>query len=116
MKSNRNRTNLLFGLCYLTEWELGYITLKQLEEIRDKEGLEVLYKKALEIDPKAMEKISPNDYKRITRVLEIYEATGKAFNCYTGNLISTAESLKSGNQNVFYKHQEFLLQLECVAW
>lgn len=26
---------LLFGLCYLTEWELGYITLKQLEEIRD---------------------------------------------------------------------------------
>ena len=37
----------------------------------------------------------------------IYEATGKAFNCYTGNLISTAESLKSGNQNVFYKHFVF---------
>ena len=27
---------------------------KQLEKIRDEEGLEVLYKKALEIDPKAM--------------------------------------------------------------
>ena len=50
---------------------------KQLEEIKEKDGLEVLYKKALEIDPKAMEKISPNDYKRITRILEIYEATGK---------------------------------------
>ena len=50
---------------------------KQLEEIKEKEGLEVLYKKALEIDPQAMEKISPNDYKRITRILEIYEATGK---------------------------------------
>lgn len=50
---------------------------KQLEKIRDEQGLEVLYKKALEIDPKAMEKISPNDFKRITRVLEIYEATGK---------------------------------------
>lgn len=30
---------LLFGLCYLTEWELGYITLKQLEEIRDNKKL-----------------------------------------------------------------------------
>lgn len=50
---------------------------KQLEQIRDEEGLEVLYKKALEIDPEAMEKISSNDFKRITRILEIYEATGK---------------------------------------
>ena len=49
----------------------------KLEEIRKEEGIEVLYKKALEIDPQAMEKISPNDFKRITRVLEIYEATGK---------------------------------------
>ena len=30
---------LLFGLCYLSEWELGYITLKQLEEIRDNKQL-----------------------------------------------------------------------------
>jgi len=50
---------------------------KELERIRNEQGLEVLYKKALEIDPNAMEKISPNDFKRITRVLEIYEATGK---------------------------------------
>ena len=49
----------------------------KLEKIRKEEGLEVLYKKALEIDPQAMEKISPNDFKRITRVLEIYETTGK---------------------------------------
>ena len=50
---------------------------KQLKKIRDEQGLDVLYKKALEIDPEAMEKISPNDFKRITRVLEIFEATGK---------------------------------------
>ena len=49
----------------------------KLEKIREEQGLEVLYKKALEIDPEAMKKISPNDFKRITRVLEIYEATGK---------------------------------------
>ena len=32
---------------------------------------------AKEIDEKAMEKISPNDQKRILRVLEIYNQTGK---------------------------------------
>ena len=50
---------------------------KELEKIRDEQGLEILYQKALEIDPEAMKKISSNDYKRITRILEIYEATGK---------------------------------------
>ena len=50
---------------------------KELEKIKEEEGLETLYKKALKIDPEAMKKISPNDYKRITRILEIYEATGK---------------------------------------
>lgn len=50
---------------------------KQLEKIKDEQGLEVLYNEALEIDPEAMKKISSNDYKRITRILEIYEATGK---------------------------------------
>jgi tRNA dimethylallyltransferase len=49
---------------------------KELEKIKEKEGLEVLYKKALEIDSKAMEKISLNDSKRIMRVLEIYNSTG----------------------------------------
>ena len=50
---------------------------KELERIKENEGLEVLYKEALAIDPIAMEKISANDYKRISRILEIYEATGK---------------------------------------
>lgn len=50
---------------------------KKLQEIEKNQGLEVLYKKALGIDPKAMEKISQNDSKRIMRVLEIYKATGK---------------------------------------
>lgn len=50
---------------------------EKLEEIVKKEGLEKLYKMATEIDSEAMEKISPNDKKRIMRVLEIYKATGK---------------------------------------
>ena len=51
--------------------------MRIIEEIAEKEGLEKLYERAVEIDPKAMEKISPNDRKRIIRVLEIYKATGK---------------------------------------
>lgn len=50
---------------------------KQLEERSKKEGLEVLYNEAKKIDPEAIIKISPNDKKRILRILEIYNATGK---------------------------------------
>ena len=49
----------------------------KLNKIAEENGLEDLYKKALEIDPEAMKKISPNDKKRIIRVLEIYHKTGK---------------------------------------
>ena len=50
---------------------------KQLEEKSEKEGLEVLYNEAKKIDPEAITKISQNDKKRILRILEIYNATGK---------------------------------------
>lgn len=50
---------------------------KQLEERSEKEGLEALYNEAKKIDPEAITKISPNDKKRILRILEIYNATGK---------------------------------------
>lgn len=50
---------------------------KQLEKRVEKEGLEALYQEAAKIDPSAIEKISQNDKKRILRILEIYQATGK---------------------------------------
>lgn len=49
----------------------------ELEKICEEQGLEVLYNKAKDIDPGAMDKISPNDKKRIFRVLEIFHSTGK---------------------------------------
>ena len=49
----------------------------ELQEIVEEQGLHILYKKAIEIDPKAMEKVSKNDKKRIMRVLEIFHSTGK---------------------------------------
>lgn len=50
---------------------------EKLEKEVQKNGLESLYIKASEIDSEAMKKISPNDQKRILRVLEIYHDTGK---------------------------------------
>ncbi len=46
---------------------------KELEKIE----LSKLYEMALKIDKEAMKKISQNDRKRISRVLEIYHSTGK---------------------------------------
>ena len=57
------------------EIDLNY--RNELEKIAQEKGLETLYQKANEIDPEAMKKISSNDKKRIFRVLEIYNATGK---------------------------------------
>ena len=65
-------------------YEIEYVDIqtdleyrKQLEERVEKEGLQKLYEEARKIDECAMEKISPNDKKRILRVLEIYKQTGK---------------------------------------
>ena len=65
-------------------YEIDYQEIKfdekyriELENEVEKNGLEKIYEKAKSIDPKAIEKISPNDKKRILRILEIYHATGK---------------------------------------
>ena len=76
---------------------------KELEE-KVKEGkLNELYEKAKEIDPEAVEKISPNDKKRILRILEIYKATGK------NKTEQNKESLKNG---VPYRYVVFALNWE----
>ena len=48
-----------------------------MKRAESEEGLKKLYDEAKKIDSEAMEKISENDKKRITRVLELYKATGK---------------------------------------
>ena len=50
---------------------------KKLEEDAEQYGLDYMYNKACEVDPDAMKSISVNDKKRILRVLEIYNQTGK---------------------------------------
>ena len=53
-----------------------------MQEADTEEGLINLYNKAKKIDPEAIRKISPNDKKRITRILEVYNATGKTKSRY----------------------------------
>ena len=50
---------------------------EELEQEVEEQGLNALYERAKEIDEEAIKKISPNDKKRILRILEIYHATGK---------------------------------------
>ncbi len=76
---------------------------KQLQEIEAKEGLDNLYKEACKIDPIAMEKISPNDSKRIMRVLEIYQATGKT---------KTEQEIESRLKEIPYNYKVFVIGME----
>ena len=76
---------------------------KELGEIAEKEGLESLYEKAKEIDAEAMEKISPNDKKRIMRILEIYQQTGKT---------KTQLEKESRKKEVEYAYQVYAIDMD----
>ena len=81
--------SLIYGIDFKEmEFDLEY--RKELECEVENGKLQELYEKAKKIDPEAMEKISPNDKKRILRILEIYKATGK------NKTEQNKESLKNG--------------------
>ena len=69
--------SLIYGIDYQDmEFDLNYRN-EIMNKAKTEEGLKELYDEAVKIDKTAMEKISPNDKKRICRVLEIYKVTGK---------------------------------------
>lgn len=74
-----------------------------LEKRVQKEGLQTLYEEAVKIDPKAMEKISNRDQKRILRVLEIYQQTGKT---------KTEQEQQSRQKENPYQFKVFVLQMD----
>ena len=68
--------SLIYGIEYeKIEVDLDYRA--ELDKLEEKKGLQYLYEIAQKIDEEATKKISPNDKKRIYRILEIYKATGK---------------------------------------
>ena len=69
--------SIIFGIEYPEiEFDEVYRDKLMLKASSD-EGIKELYEEAKEIDEEAVKKISENDKKRITRILEIYNATGK---------------------------------------
>ena len=69
-----------------------------LNNMAEEQGLEKLYEEAKKIDPKATEKISKNDKKRIIRILEIYHKTGKT---------KTEQEIESKKKGVKYNYKMF---------
>ena len=74
---------------------------KKLEEEVEEKGLVVLYERAKQIVEKAIGKISPNDKKRILRILEIYHATGKT---------KTQQEIESRKKEVEYDYKVYGLE------
>lgn len=68
--------SLIYGIDY-NEMKVDMQYRAFLEKQAEEKGIEYLYNMAKEIDPEAMKKISQNDKKRICRVLEIFNSTGK---------------------------------------
>ena len=94
--------SLIYGIEYPNiEFDENY--RKELELRVEKEGLEKLYEEARKIDPQAMEKISRNDQKRILRVLEIYNATGKT---------KTEQEIESRKNEVKYDYRVFAINMD----
>jgi len=94
--------SLIYNIEFLEE-EIDETYRNELNEIANIEGLDKLYKMAMKIDPKAMEKISKNDQKRIIRVLEIYHKTGKT---------KTEQDLESRKNEVKYDYKVFAINMD----
>ena len=95
--------SLIYGIEY-DDIKLDEKYREELMEIaKTPEGLENLYQKAKKIDEKAIEKISPNDKKRIIRILEIYKATGKN---------KTEQEMESRKKEVKYDYKVFAINIK----
>ena len=93
---------LIYGIEY-NDIKIDENYRKELEKIAEEQGLKTLYEMAKRIDNKAMEKISENDQKRIMRVLEIYQATGKT---------KTEQEIESRKNGVKYDYKVFALDMD----
>ncbi len=60
-----------------SETNADQVFRKELEQIAKKDGNKVLHERLKETDPKAAEKIHPNNVKRVIRALEYFHQTGE---------------------------------------
>lgn len=55
---------------------------QKLTQQAQQDGLDVLFARLKQVDPKAGQRIHPNDLKRILRALEVYELTGQPISSF----------------------------------
>lgn len=94
--------SLIYNIDY-PEIEFDEEYRKNLETRVIEEGLEKLYEEAIKIDKEAMNRISPNDKKRILRVLELYHQTGKT---------KTEQEIESRKNEVPYDYYVYALTMD----
>lgn len=94
--------SLVLGIDY-DDIEVDLDYRKKLDKIAEEKGLDFLYDKAKEIDPIATEKVSKNDKKRIFRILEIYNSTGKT---------KTEQEIQSRKKENPYDYYVFAIDME----
>lgn len=94
--------SLIYGIEY-QDIKIDEKYREYLEQRVKNEGLEILYNEAKSIDPLAIQKISPNDKKRILRILEIYKATGKN---------KTEQEKESRKNDVKYDYKVFAINID----
>ena len=94
--------SLIYGIEYQEmEFDIDYRN-KLMAKAETEAGLQELYEKASSLDPEAMKIISKNDKKRIVRVLEIINATGKT---------KTEQEILSRAKGVKYNFKVFALDM-----
>lgn len=95
--------SLIYGIEYPEmEFDEKYRNIL-LEQAQTEEGLSKLYLQASKIDEEAIQNISPNDKKRIIRILEVFKATGKN---------KTEQEKLSRKNGVKYDFQVFAIDME----
>lgn len=94
--------SLIYNINFAEE-EIDETYRNKLNKIADDNGIEYLYEIAQKIDPVAMKKISKNDKKRIIRVLEIYNKTGKT---------KTQQEIDSKSKEIKYNYKVFAINMQ----
>ena len=95
--------SLIYGIEYQDmQFDENYRN-ELMNKAETENGLKELWNEASKIDPEAMKKISPNDKKRIVRVLEIFKATGKT---------KTEQEILSRQNGVKYDYKVFGITMD----
>ena len=74
--------SLIYGLDNLPERNDSY--RKELEKIKNENGIDALYEMLKELDPKYAEQVNISDEKRIIRALEVVKSSGNNFSSMVG--------------------------------